>query len=167
MLDPKLMDEPARLAALNRYEVLDTPREPSFDRITDLVRSILGVPISAVSLVDTDRQWFKSLAGLDATQTSRDVAFCAHTIRQRAPLIIADAQEDERFRDNPLVTGDPNIRSYAGIPLETPTAIISVRSARSTPCRGSSTRRRSPSSGISRRWWSNNSNCAASRSAII
>ena len=120
MLDPKLMDEPARLAALNRYEVLDTPREPSFDRITDLVRSILGVPISAVSLVDTDRQWFKSLAGLDETQTSRDVAFCAHTIRQRAPLIIADAQEDERFRDNPLVTGDPNIRSYAGIPLETP-----------------------------------------------
>lgn len=120
MLDPKLMDEPARLAALERYEVLDTPREPSFDRITDLVRSILGVPISAVSLVDTDRQWFKSLAGLDGKQTSRDVAFCDHTIRQRAPMVITDATEDARFCDNPLVTGDPNIRSYAGIPLETP-----------------------------------------------
>ncbi|WP_176596562.1 MULTISPECIES: sensor domain-containing diguanylate cyclase [Sphingobium] len=120
MLDPKLMDEPARLAALERYEVLDTPREPSFDRITDLVRSILGVPISAVSLVDTDRQWFKSLAGLDGKETSRDVAFCDHTIRQRMPMVVTDATEDARFCDNPLVTGDPNIRSYAGIPLETP-----------------------------------------------
>ncbi|PJG47749.1 diguanylate cyclase [Sphingobium sp. LB126] len=120
MLDPKLTDEPARLAALERYEVLDTPREPSFDRITDLVRGILGVPISAVSLVDADRQWFKSLAGLDDKETSRDVAFCNHTIRQRAPMVITDAREDARFCDNPLVTGDPNIRSYAGIPLETP-----------------------------------------------
>ncbi|WP_327752612.1 sensor domain-containing diguanylate cyclase [Sphingobium sp. SJ10-10] len=120
MLDPKLMDEPARLAALDRYEVLDTPREPSFDRITDLVRSILGVPISAVSLVDADRQWFKSLAGLDGSETARDVAFCDHTIRERAPMVVTDAREDARFRDNPLVTGDPNIRSYAGIPLETP-----------------------------------------------
>ncbi|KKW93121.1 sensor domain-containing diguanylate cyclase [Sphingobium chungbukense] len=120
MLDPKLTDEPARLAALERYEVLDTPREPSFDRITDLVRSILGVPISAVSLVDADRQWFKSLVGLDDKETSRDVAFCNHTIRQRAPMVITDAREDARFCDNPLVTSDPNIRSYAGIPLETP-----------------------------------------------
>lgn len=120
MLDPKLMDEPARLAALDRYEVLDTPREPSFDRITDLVRSILGVPISAVSLVDADRQWFKSLAGLDRSETARDIAFCDHAIRERAPMIVTDAREDARFRDNPLVTGDPNIRSYAGIPLETP-----------------------------------------------
>ncbi|WP_150290731.1 sensor domain-containing diguanylate cyclase [Sphingobium estronivorans] len=120
MLDPKLMDEPARLAALDRYEVLDTPREPGFDRITDLVRSVLGVPISAVSLVDEDRQWFKSLAGLDASETPRNVAFCDYTIRQRAPMVIADAREDARFCDNPLVTGDPNIRSYAGVPLETP-----------------------------------------------
>ena len=120
MLDQKLMDEPARMAALDRYEVLDTPREPGFDRITDLVRSILGVPISAISLVDHDRQWFKSLAGLDADETPRDVAFCDYTIRQRAPMIVTDAREDMRFADNPLVTGDPNIRSYAGIPLETP-----------------------------------------------
>ncbi|APL94605.1 sensor domain-containing diguanylate cyclase [Sphingobium indicum] len=120
MLDPKLTDEPARMAALERYDVLDTPREPSFDRITDLVRSILGVPISAISLVDAGRQWFKSRAGLDAGETSRDIAFCDHTIRQRAPMVVTDAQEDARFRDNPLVMGDPNIRSYAGIPLETP-----------------------------------------------
>ncbi|WP_313809245.1 sensor domain-containing diguanylate cyclase [Sphingobium sp.] len=120
MLDPKLMDEPARMAALERYEVLDTPGEASFDRITDLVRSILDVPISAVSLVDADRQWFKSIAGLDARQTARDIAFCAHTISQRGPMVVTDAREDARFRDNPLVTGDPNIRSYAGIPLETP-----------------------------------------------
>ncbi|WP_375197727.1 diguanylate cyclase [Sphingobium sp.] len=120
MLDPKLTDEPARRAALDRYEVLDTPREPAFDRITDLVRSILGVPISAVSLVDADRQWFKALSGLDAEETPRDVAFCNHTIRERAPMVVTDATEDARFRDNPLVTGDPNIRSYAGIPLETP-----------------------------------------------
>ncbi|WP_242126069.1 sensor domain-containing diguanylate cyclase [Sphingobium sp. Sx8-8] len=120
MPDPKLMDEPARMAALHRYEILDTPREPSFDRITDLVRSILGVPISAVSLVDTGRQWFKAISGLDSGQTPRDIAFCDHTIRDRAPMVVTDALEDARFCDNPLVTGDPNIRSYAGIPLETP-----------------------------------------------
>lgn len=120
MLDPKLMDEPARMAALQRYKVLDTPSEPSFDRIADLVRSILGVPISAVSLIDSDRQWFKSHPGVDVSETPRSVAFCDHTIRQRAPMIVTDAREDARFCDNPLVTGDPNIRSYAGIPLETP-----------------------------------------------
>lgn len=120
MLDPKLTDEPARMAALERYEVLDTPDEPCFDRITDLVRSILGVPISAVSLVDKDRQWFKSHPGLDVSETPRSVAFCDHSIRDRAPMVVTNAEEDARFRDNPLVTGDPNIRSYAGIPLETP-----------------------------------------------
>ncbi|WP_176591587.1 sensor domain-containing diguanylate cyclase [Sphingobium sp. EM0848] len=120
MLDPKLMDEPARIAALDRYDVLDTPREPGFDRITNLVRSILGVPISAISLLDRDRQWFKSLNGLDASETPRDIAFCDYTIRQRAPMIVTDAHADARFCDNPYVIGDPNIRSYAGIPLETP-----------------------------------------------
>src|SRR3546814_18338372 len=108
MLDPKLTDEPARMAALERYDVLDTPREPSFDRITDLVRSILGVPISAISLVDAGRQWFKSRAGLDAGETSRDIAFCDHTIRQRAPMVVTDAQAAPRFRDNPPVLADPN-----------------------------------------------------------
>jgi len=120
MTDAKLNDEPARLAALQRYDILDTAAEPGFDRITDLVRSILGVPMSAVSLIDANRQWLKSRPGLDVDETPRDIAFCDHAIRQRAPLVIDDAREDARFRDNPLVTGDPNIRSYAGIPLETP-----------------------------------------------
>ncbi|HUD94988.1 sensor domain-containing diguanylate cyclase [Sphingobium sp.] len=116
----KLADEAGRIAALQRYDILDTPAEGAFDKITALVRTLIGVPISAVSLIDTDRQWFKSLNGLDATETERSVAFCDHSIRQSEPLIITDAQSDLRFRDNPFVTGDPGIRSYAGVPLRTP-----------------------------------------------
>jgi diguanylate cyclase (GGDEF)-like protein len=119
-MDQKLIDEPARLAALRRYDVLDTPAEPVFDRVTQLVRSILGVPLSAVSLIDTDRQWFKSIDGLDVMETPREIAFCDYTIRDRQPMIVNDAHLDDRFSGNPLVTGNPNIRSYAGIPLETP-----------------------------------------------
>jgi diguanylate cyclase (GGDEF)-like protein len=115
-----LTDEAGRLAALDRYAILDTPREGAFDKITALVRTLVGVPISAVSLVDRDRQWFKSIAGLDIEQTPRPVAFCDHAIRQPEPLVIPDAQVDDRFRDNPLVTGSPGIRSYAGVPLRTP-----------------------------------------------
>jgi diguanylate cyclase (GGDEF)-like protein len=118
--DEKLKDEAGRLAALRRYQILDTPRESGFDKITSLVRTVLDVPICAVSLVDRDRQWFKSLQGLDAEETSRDVAFCDHTIRTRDPLVVNDASEDPRFVDNALVTADPHIRSYAGVPLRTP-----------------------------------------------
>lgn len=107
------------MAALERYQVLDTPAEPAFDRITQLVRAILGVPICAVSLIDNDRQWFKSHPGLDVSETPRGVAFCDHTIRDRIPMIVNDASADLRFSANPLVTGDPNIRSYAGVPLST------------------------------------------------
>ncbi|MDO7836568.1 sensor domain-containing diguanylate cyclase [Sphingobium sp. HBC34] len=113
-------DEAGRIAALRRYDILDTPAEGAFDKITDLVRTLMGVPISAVSLIDGERQWFKSLAGLDTTETPRSIAFCDHAIRQDSPLVIPDAQADARFRDNPLVTGDPGIRSYAGVPLRTP-----------------------------------------------
>lgn len=120
MSDGKLTDEPARVAALRRYEVLDTPSEGAFDKITNLVRAVLGVPMSAVSLIDTDRQWLKSHPGIDGSETGRDVAFCDYTIRGREPMVVADASMDARFRDNPLVTGDPNIASYAGVPLETP-----------------------------------------------
>lgn len=120
MLDAKLSDEPARLAALQRYAVLDTPPEEPFDKITSLVQSILGVPICAVSLVDEQRQWFKSCQGLDAKQTARDISFCTHTVAQRKPLIICDAKTDPRFADSPLVVGAPFIRSYAGVPLATP-----------------------------------------------
>jgi diguanylate cyclase (GGDEF)-like protein len=120
MVAAKLLDETARMAALRRCDVLDTPAEAPFDKITNLVRAVLGVPISAVSLIDNDRQWFKSHPGLDVSETDRQVAFCDHTIRGREPMIVVDASIDMRFRDNPLVTGDPNIGSYAGVPLETP-----------------------------------------------
>ncbi|MEG3179524.1 GGDEF domain-containing protein [Sphingomonas sp. LT1P40] len=113
----KLRDEPARQSALDRHRVLDTPPEAGFEQLTSLVRTVLDVPISAVSLIDHDRQWFKSIQGLAATETPRDIAFCAHTIMTREPLVIADATRDPRFATNPLVVGDPGIRSYAGVPL--------------------------------------------------
>lgn len=116
----KLCDEHGRLAALERYAVLDTPPEGPFDKITSLVRNVLGVPISAVSLIDRDRQWFKSIQGLDVTETPRSASFCSHTIQLVEPLLVSNTLTDPRFNSNPLVTGDPNIRSYAGVPLQTP-----------------------------------------------
>jgi diguanylate cyclase (GGDEF)-like protein len=120
LADLKLQDEAGRLAALHRYEVLDTPIEAAFDRITGLVRTVLNVPICAVSFTDADRQWFKSCIGFSTRQTSRDVAFCAHTIMERELFCVPDAKLDPRFAENPLVTGDPFIRSYLGVPLSTP-----------------------------------------------
>ncbi|MGK2910754.1 MAG: sensor domain-containing diguanylate cyclase [Sphingobium sp.] len=118
--DHQLTDEAGRLAALERYQILDTAREAEFDKITALVRDIFEVPICAVSLVDRERQWFKSIQGLEAIETPRNVAFCAYTILKRAPLVVPDAEVDPRFASNPLVTGDPGIRSYAGVPICTP-----------------------------------------------
>lgn len=118
--DPKLNDEPGRLTALRRYDVLDTPREEPFDRITELVKNILNVAICAVSLVDTDRQWFKACAGASLIQTTRDVSLCTYTIQERRAFHVPDAHLDPRFVDNPLVTGAPFIRSYLGVPLTTP-----------------------------------------------
>jgi EAL domain-containing protein (putative c-di-GMP-specific phosphodiesterase class I)/GGDEF domain-containing protein len=109
--------EGQRLAELRSYGVLDTPREQAFDDISELTRAIAGTPVAIVSLVDENRQWFKSCLGLDAEGTPRDVSFCSHTILQRIPLIIPDALEDARFSDNPLVLGEPHIRFYAGFPL--------------------------------------------------
>ena len=118
--DSKLSDEAGRVASLNRYCVLDSGNESQFDRITALVRSVFKVPIAAVSLVDVDRQWFKSMDGLDVSETPRDVSFCAHTILTRDALNVADAKHDPRFAENALVTGDPHIRAYLGAPLKTP-----------------------------------------------
>lgn len=118
--DSKLLDEEARLAALQRYRIVDTPREERFDKITALVRDVLQVPICAVTLIDKDRQWLKSIQGLEGEQTPREIAFCSHTIRAREPLIVPDATADDRFSSNPLVTGAPCIRSYAGVPLCSP-----------------------------------------------
>lgn len=120
MQDSKLSDEAARLAALRRYEVLDTGDEASFNRITALVKTILNVPICTISLVDADRQWFKSCIGLEERETERGVSFCTHTIQQRDPMHVRDALDDPRFAENPLVLGEPHIRSYLGVPLSTP-----------------------------------------------
>ncbi len=120
MIDLNTPNESDRLVALQRYDVLDTPPEESFDRITRLAKSALQMPIVLVSLVDADRQWFKSRQGLEAAETPRDISFCTHAIEQDEPLIINNALEDARFRKNPLVTGEPHIRFYIGIPLRTP-----------------------------------------------
>lgn len=110
-------NEAERLAALASYDVLDTEADASFDGLTRLAAAILEVPIALVSLVDVDRQWFKSRYGLAATQTPREVSFCGHVVGDGAPLIVGDALGDSRFSDNPLVTGEPRVRFYAGVPL--------------------------------------------------
>ena len=112
-------DETARLRALARLDILDTAPEQPFENIVELVRQVLHVPICAVSLIDHDRQWFKAFRGLDVTETARDISFCAHAITAPVAFAIPDATKDPRFADNPLVTGSPFIRSYAGIPLTT------------------------------------------------
>lgn len=113
-------DEELRLSALKRYEILDTPPEAAFDRLARLASLALGTPIALVSLIDRDRQWFKARVGLDVCETPRDQAFCTHAIRdKREPLVVLDAARDERFRDNPLVTGRPGIRFYVGAPIVT------------------------------------------------
>jgi anti-sigma regulatory factor (Ser/Thr protein kinase) len=114
------IDEPARLAALGRYRILDTEPEQRFDDLTMLASHICDTPISLITLIEADRQWFKSRVGLDVTETKRSVAFCAHAIQQPGIMQVPDAADDARFRDNPFVTGDPNIRFYAGAPLVTP-----------------------------------------------
>ncbi|HYG34968.1 MAG TPA: ATP-binding protein [Clostridia bacterium] len=114
-------NEAARLEALRRYQIMDTPREEEYDDIVRLAAQICGTPISLVSLINTDRQWFKGRYGLELQETPRKISFCAHTILQAPdPLEIHDATKDERFADNELVTGGPQLRFYAGAPLVTP-----------------------------------------------
>ncbi|QNA88276.1 PAS domain S-box protein [Massilia sp. Dwa41.01b] len=110
-------DEDERRALLASLDLLDTDAEEVFDRITRLVSRLLKVPIALFTLVDTERQWFKSRVGMDVSETPREHAFCAHAILQDQPLIVHDASLDARFADNPLVTGDPHIRFYAGVPI--------------------------------------------------
>ncbi|WP_447896814.1 GGDEF domain-containing protein [Stenotrophomonas acidaminiphila] len=119
MIKPPLpANEAERLAALQRYRILDTPREQEFEDLVTIARAICGTSMGAVTLVDGQRQWFKSLQGLEGEQTPRDEAFCAHAILQPTRLtVVEDALLDERFRGNPSVTADPFIRFYAGAPL--------------------------------------------------
>jgi diguanylate cyclase (GGDEF)-like protein len=118
MIKPEVPEnETERLHALRTLQILDTPHEERFDRITRMAKRMFGVSVSLVSLVDEDRQWFKSKQGLEATETSRDISFCGHAINQDGLLVITDATKDARFFDNPLVTDAPSIRFYAGCPL--------------------------------------------------
>jgi signal transduction histidine kinase len=109
--------ERARLAALHEARILDTPAEPAFDDLVAVASGICGAPIALISLVDRDRQWFKARLGIEATETAREVSFCDHAIRETGVFVVEDAALDVRFADNPLVTGEPRIRFYAGVPL--------------------------------------------------
>ncbi len=113
-------NEDERLKALQDYNVLDTLPEEEYDAITKLASFIAGTPIALVSLIDEDRQWFKSKVGLEAPETTRDISFCQYAIMDDTPYEVVNATENPIFKDNPLVTGDPNIRHYAGFPLKNP-----------------------------------------------
>jgi len=110
-------NEEQRLAILHGLRILDTPREERFDRITRLAASIFNVPMALISLVDRERQWFKSTYGLDESETSREVSFCTHAVASERVLVAPDTFQDPRFADNPLVTKAPRIRFYAGCPI--------------------------------------------------
>ncbi|NML93351.1 sensor domain-containing diguanylate cyclase [Novosphingobium olei] len=116
----QLFDEPGRLAALHRLSVLDTAPEQPFDRVVSLVRNVLDVPMVSISLVDRDRQWFKASLGLPNREGPRQGSFCTVAIANDGPLVVANATEDHRFAASPLVTDEPHIRSYAGVPLQMP-----------------------------------------------
>ncbi|WP_288380621.1 GAF domain-containing protein [uncultured Massilia sp.] len=118
MIKPPMPEnEQERLALLHELLLLDTPPEQRLDKIVEFASTEFEVPICLISLVDTNRQWFKARVGVDVCETSRDVSFCAHALGGDAVLVIPDALLDPRFHDNPMVTGEPHIRFYAGAPL--------------------------------------------------
>ena len=115
-----IADESGRLAALRRYRILDTDPERAFDDLTLLASHVCGTPIALISLIDADRQWFKSRVGITIAETSRSVSFCTHVIQQRDLVVVPDARTNATFRDNPFVVAENGIRFYAGAPLVTP-----------------------------------------------
>jgi GAF domain-containing protein len=120
MKAPKPKDEVQRIQVLWQYEVLDTVPEQVFDELTSLAALICGAPIALITLVDEHRQWFKSKVGTTISETNRDISMCAHAILQKDLMVVSDATKDRRFKENPLVVGEPKIRFYAGAPLVTP-----------------------------------------------
>ena len=112
-------DEPARLRALREYEILDTPPEDRFDTIVSRVAEQLNTPIALFTLIDEDRQWFKSRIGIELQETDRASSFCAHAVAIDAPLVVEDASRNSLFASNPLVVGHPRISFYAGVPVRT------------------------------------------------
>jgi GAF domain-containing protein len=120
-VDPTILppDEDLRIEAVQRYEILDTPRDGAFDRVTRLAAQIFDVPISTVTIVDSDRIWFKSAVGLEADQIDREPGLCASAILSDEAWIVEDARKDPRSLENPLVLGELGVRFYAGVPLKT------------------------------------------------
>jgi GAF domain-containing protein len=119
MIEPETpANEQVRLDSLQSLDILDSPAEERFDRLTRLAKRIFDVPIALVSIVDQNRQWFKSCVGLDVSETPRDISFCGHAILGNEVFVVTDTAEDPRFDDNPLVVNDPFIRFYAGCPLK-------------------------------------------------
>jgi len=114
---PRHPDESRRQKALRALQILDTPIEERFERITRAARQMLRMPIAALSLIDDSRQWFKSIQGLEVSETARDASFCGHAVLGRGPFVVHDARQDERFADNPLVCEEPWLRFYAGHPV--------------------------------------------------
>ena len=119
-LAPIPTDETERLADLRTLDILDTPREPRFDNIAELAADVFEVPRVFVTLVDSERMWFKSSVGIDRDEAPRDVGFCSHAISEPDVMVIPDAEDDERFADNPFVTGDFALRLYAGVAVHGP-----------------------------------------------
>jgi diguanylate cyclase (GGDEF)-like protein len=117
MQAPTPQEEAARLAALQRYDILDTPAEDAYDDLVAIASGICGTPMALVSLVDAQRQWIKARIGLGIAQAPREESFCSHVVARARTMVVPDARQDPRFRDNPLVAGDPGIRFYAGAPL--------------------------------------------------
>lgn len=113
-------NETARLETLRQYQVLDTDAEEAFDDLTRLTAYVCKTPTALISLVDKNRQWFKARVGIKARESARDISFCGHAITQKGCFIVEDALLDDRFADNPMVTGEPFVRFYAGMPLLSP-----------------------------------------------